>query len=81
MAGLFMDGNGMVRKRKADVFAVQRSKEERGPPTCASTCVTGSINHPHASSQTANQPTNQVNIEDLARYNGCKFVSCVYVTL
>mmetsp|Transcript_14457 Transcript_14457/g.27102 ORF Transcript_14457/g.27102 Transcript_14457/m.27102 type:complete len:143 (-) Transcript_14457:27-455(-) len=28
MAGLFLDGNGMVRKRKADVFAVKRSKQE-----------------------------------------------------
>lgn len=29
MAGLFMDGNGMIRKKKADVFAVKRSKEEQ----------------------------------------------------
>lgn len=28
MAGLFMDGNGMIRKKKADVFAVKRSKED-----------------------------------------------------
>ena len=28
MAGLFMDGNGMIRKRKADAFAVKRTKED-----------------------------------------------------
>lgn len=31
MAGLFMDGNGMIRKKKADVFAVKRSKEDGSP--------------------------------------------------
>jgi len=28
MAGLFLDGNGTVRQRKADAFAVKRSKQE-----------------------------------------------------
>ena len=38
MAGLFVDGNGMIRKRKADVFAVQRSKEDSGLKRLGNAC-------------------------------------------